>query len=76
MLPIQVDNEVPSVFVHSNIHIIEPDSIDKQNSDVNHAVDAYADLFYENKNKIDNNFYEYTPTQEDIDNNFIIPTPK
>ena len=34
----------------------------------------YANLFYETK--INNNFYEYIPTQQDNDNNFIISTPK
>ena len=57
VLPSQVDNKVPSVFVHSDTHIIEPDSIDRPNSDVNHAVDKYANLFYESKNEIDNEFY-------------------
>ena len=78
MLPNQVNNKVDAnIFVHSNTHINQgPASFDKHNSDVNYTGDIYADLFYENKTKIDNHFYEYTPTQEDSNNNFIIPTPE
>ena len=48
---------------HDEVHVIDP-----------HPIDCYADLFYDDENEIDNEFYQIT--QQDIDNNFIIPTPK
>ena len=41
-----------------------------------HAIDEYANIFYNKENEIDNEFYDYVPTQKDIDNFFMIPTPK
>lgn len=77
-LPNQVNNEVDgNLFIHSNIQINQKaPSFDKHNSDVYHAVDAYTNQFCENKKDSDNDFYEYTYTQELIDDKFIIPAPK
>ena len=48
---------------HDEVHVIDP-----------HPIDCYVDLFYDDINEIDTEFYQIT--QKDIDNNFIIPTPK
>ena len=57
VLPSQVNNKVPIVFVPSDSDLIELDSVDRPNSDLNHAVDEYANLFYESSNEVDNEFY-------------------
>ena len=43
-----------------------------------HVVNSYANVYYVNGNKVDNNFFEdsFVATQEDLNNIFMIPTPK
>ena len=43
-----------------------------------HVVDAYANEFYVNKNEADGSFFEdsFVATREDLNNIFMIPTPK
>ena len=42
--------------------------------DTAHVVDVYADEYYTNENKVDNNFFEnsFVATQEDLNNIFMI----
>ena len=78
MLPNQVNNKIDAhLAIHSDTQINhEAMSIEQHNSNDNHDINAYVNLFYENENEIEYKFYEYIPTQEDIDDNFIISTPK
>ena len=43
-----------------------------------HVVDAYANEYYVNENKVDNSFFKdsFVATREDLSNIFMIPTPK
>ena len=63
MLPNQANNKVDeTLFVHSNTYInYKVTSNDQHNSNEHHAVDAYANPFYENENEIGNECYEYIP---------------
>ena len=63
----RVDNSAdvgPETHInHDEVHVIDP-----------HLINCYTNLFYDDENKIDNEFYQIT--QHDIDTNFMIPTPK
>ena len=75
----EVNNEVDNnQFIHFHTHINHGE-VHANDSNLNyddiHALDLYANIFYDNNNEIDNDFFFQT-TEHDIDTNFVIPTPK